>query len=111
MVNTSSPPSSRSGVGINRVKRFLTYARDYQRNLIKFIIEEDKRDKSSPHLLFSYFLSKEPVDLNSLPKLNFSERDLNEIGVQFMMDIFILFLFNLFSFMGGFVSLIKYDVR
>ena len=102
------------GTGVDRFANLYTQIKRYKEILKNYILDKDKGDPDSPHLLnewHSVCISQKPVDFKSIPQ--FEERDL-PLGAslhQAILDIGLLLLFNVVFFMGAFVSFLRYDVR
>ncbi len=108
-----------AGTGIRRCADLYRQAARYQDDLRQYILDQDKDDPDSLHLLFdSEFsvekwtaISKRPVDFATVPK--FEERDSRfsqSLGLA-AWDIAALLAFNAFFFVAAFVSFLRYDVR
>jgi hypothetical protein len=102
------------GTGVSRFGNLYGQLKIYKDILKSFIIDTDKRDSESRHLLAEghpILLSQRPVDYNSIPR--FSELDIPIRGAlkRALWDIGALILLNLMLFMAVYVSFLRCDVR
>jgi ABC-type transport system involved in multi-copper enzyme maturation permease subunit len=108
-----------AGTGIQRCEDMYRQTRQYQDDLRQYILDQDKDDPNSLHLLFDCdfsvekwtAISKKSVDFAGVPK--FVERDhpFSQSLRSAIWDIGALVLFNILFFAGSFVSFLRYDVR
>ena len=102
------------GTGVSRFGNLYGQLKIYKDILKSFIMDEDKRESESRHLLAEghpILLSQKPVDYNSIPR--FSELDIPMRGAlkTALWDIGALILLNLMLFMAVYVSFLRCDVR
>ena len=99
--------------GIHRFKEFYQQAYDYRLQFKQYILDRDKTDNDSPHLLNEWHkstISQKPVDATGIPR--FEERQMSFESFQnALLEFSILVLFNLIFFSLAYVAFIKYDVR
>jgi len=100
-----------SDSGFPRVRSFLKGAQRYRQDLLEFLIREDKKDPQSPHLLFSHFFSRKPVDFNNIPRFTPGKSSLSETLPRSFIYILFLTVYALIAFAAAFTAIIQYDVR
>ncbi|MBN1506466.1 MAG: ABC transporter permease subunit [Sedimentisphaerales bacterium] len=108
-----------AGTGIQRCADLYRQTRQYRDDLTRYVLDQDKDDPNSLHLLFDSeysvenwtAISKKPVDFATVPK--FQERDyrFSQSLAQAAWDIGALLLFNILFFAVSFASFVRYDVR
>ena len=104
------------GTGVSRFRSLYDQLKRYKETLRNFIIDTDKGDPDSWHLLtpgrgHRILISQKPVDYNAIPR--FSESDALMIGAlkNASWDVSALILLNIFLFMAVYVSFLRCDVR
>ena len=104
-----------AGTGVARFWDLYQQIKRYQRILRQYVLDEDRKDPDSLHLLFDQVgwrcISQKPVDFSTVPR--FQERDpsIAESLKWAIWDVGLLMLFNVILFMLSYVAFLKYDVR
>ena len=99
--------------GISRFKIFYQQVYNYRQQLKQFILDKDKADPDSPHLLNEWHkvtISQKPIEAASIPRFQ-EKTKLYKFFQNALFDFGILLLFNLVFFSLAYVSFLKYDVR
>jgi ABC-type transport system involved in multi-copper enzyme maturation permease subunit len=104
------------GTGLERFKNLYRQLRRYKEALKNFLIEKDKDDPESLHLLAEWIghrsmFSSKPLDFNAIPK--FEEEDIRagEGLKNAVMDIGTLAALNLFLCFAVYMAFLRADVR
>ncbi len=100
-----------AGIGLERTQLFLESVRSYRRALLQFIVDRDRMDPESPHLLFSFFLSKNPVDPHEIPLFDMSEPRLIDSMRKAFFDVSLLMGFLFFVVIAAYIAFARYDAR
>lgn len=108
-----------AGTGIQRCADLYRQTRHYQDDLRQYILDQDKDDPNSLHLLFDNefsvekwtAISKKSVDFAGVPKFEERDRSFAESLRSAVWDVGALALFNVLFFGASFVSFLRYDVR
>lgn len=108
-----------AGTGIDRCRSLYQQVRTYRQTLREYILQEDRDDPNSLHLLFEdrqrvvdwTAISAKPVAFDTVPKCQERDVAMSESLGLVIWDIGLLVLFNLFFFAASFVSFLRYDVR
>ncbi len=103
--------------GFFRYINFYNQVKDYHLVYKDFIINKDKTDKDSYHLIWNYryhtvrFMSVKPVSFEEIPKFEYKDiSNLEKIG-NTKWELFILIIWNVLLFAGVFYAFVRYDVR
>jgi len=102
------------GTGVPRFQSLFYQAARYKDVLKDFLIEADKKDPDSWHLLawnHPRIFSQKGVDYNAVPKFEESEVSLGNALKIAAWDFSALVLLNLLLFMAVYVSFLRCDVR
>ena len=104
------------GTGVSRFRSLYDQLKRYKETLRNFIIDTDKGDPDSWHLLaegrqHSRLLSQKPVDYNAIPRFSESDALMGEALKNAAWDVSALILLNIFLFMAVYVSFLRCDVR
>ncbi len=100
--------------GVPRFQTLFYQVVRYKNTLKNFLIEEDKKDPDSMHLLawrHGVLFSQKPVDYDAVPKFEESEVSLGNALKIAAWDFSALVLLNLLLFMAVYVSFLRCDVR
>ena len=108
-----------AGTGIRRCVNLCRQIKTYQGALREYIVQEDRGDPTSLHLLFDEAhsvaewnaISKRPANFDTVPKFQEHELVLGASLKRAVWDVGLLALFNLVFFAAAFVSFLRYDVR
>jgi len=101
-------------VGIVRFGNLYQQLKQYKEALRKYVIEKDREDPDSWHLLFERHqrcLSQEPVDFNTIPRFQEKDPSLSETIPDSIIDLGMLMLYNILLFMAAYVAFLRSDVR
>lgn len=99
--------------GIARFERFFKDVNRYKDQLKQFVLDKDKRDKESPHLLnewHSNCISQKPVDFNRIPKFKEKDVGLKEAIRESMLLILVLIFSNMLIFLLAYASFLRGDI-
>ena len=102
------------GTGIVRFHNLYEQLKQYQETLKNYVIDTDRQDPDSWHLLAEYhpvLLSQKPVDYNTIPKFSESEVPISSALKNAVWDIGALILLNVLLFIAVHVSFLRCDVR
>ncbi len=97
--------------------RFYDQARRYHDLYHNFLIDKDRADKDSYHLVvnevwtFKTFMSNKPVEYNEIPVFQYVPPNIRDTIHDTLPDVMILVLWNIFLFAGSFFAFVRYDVR
>ncbi len=99
-----------AGTGFNRHLHFLENAQHYARGFRAFIVETDRKDPSSLHIVgVRDGMSKKPVSSEAVPKfedtLNLTQ-DINTIAMVFFTLVMLMFLL----FLGAYLAFVGIEV-
>lgn len=103
--------------GYHGFVRFFSQARIYHDLYHEFLLDKDRADPDSYHLVvneawaFDSFMSGKPVEYSEIPMFRYNPPGLGEIFRDTLFDLVILILWNIFLFAGSFIAFVKYDVR
>ncbi len=102
-----------ANTGIQRFRKFYKQVYEYRLQFSQFIVDRDKDDPDSPHLLNEWHkvtISQKPISFSELPQFeeklvgkNFSQKAILGFGI--------LMLFTMLFFAAAYVSFLRYDVR
>jgi len=104
------------GTGVSRFRSLYDQLKRYKETLRSFIIDTDKSDPDSWHLLtpgkgHRILLSQKPVDYNAIPRFSESDALRGEALKNAVWDVGALIFLNIFLFMAVYVSFLRCDVR
>jgi ABC-type transport system involved in multi-copper enzyme maturation permease subunit len=103
-----------SGAGLDAFLNFYHQIEDYKKTLLNFIINEDKKDPDSYHIISNWqdeCMSQKPVKANIIPLFIEKEQNFLEYFNSIIINIAILFLFSVVFLCAAFIVFIRYDVR
>ena len=102
------------GTGVPRFQSLFYQVVRYKNTLKNFLIEEDKKDPDSWHLLawrHGVLFSQKEVDYDAVPKFAEAELSMGEALKIAVWDISVLILLNILLFAAIYVSFLRCDVR
>ncbi len=102
------------GTGVPRFQSLFYQVVRYKNTLKNFLIEEDKKDPDSWHLLawrHGVLFSQKGVDYDAVPKFAEAELSMGEALKIAVWDISVLILLNILLFAAIYVSFLRCDVR
>ena len=102
------------GTGVPRFQSLYYQVVRYKNILKNFLIEEDKKDPDSWHLLawrHGVLFSQKGVDYDAVPKFAEAELSMGEALKIAVWDISVLILLNILLFAAIYVSFLRCDVR
>ena len=102
------------GTGVPRFQSLFYQVARYKDILRNFLINEDKKDPDSRHLLawnHHVIFSQKPVDYDAVPKFAEADPSMGEALKIAVWDISALILLNIFLFAAIYVSFLRCDVR
>ncbi len=103
--------------GFYRYSNFYEQVKNYKMSFMQFVIDEDKADADSYHLIWAMphytvrFMSTKPVIYTDVPIFIYRDPSFIQKFEATIWDMFILVMWNLILFAGIFFAFIKYDVR
>jgi ABC-type transport system involved in multi-copper enzyme maturation permease subunit len=104
------------GTGLERFKNLYRQLKRYKEILKNFLMEKDKEDTESLHLLAEWIghrsmFSSQPVDFNAIPKFEEEESGAGEGLKTAILDIGILAALNIFLCFAVYMAFLRADVR
>jgi ABC-type transport system involved in multi-copper enzyme maturation permease subunit len=93
-----------AGTGLTRYETFLKQVKQYKMELLEFTRTEHAKNQRNPDIHYA-------VDYNAIPKFTDKLSSLSETAQSIMLNLLLLFLFNIAFFIAAFVSFLRYDVR
>ena len=108
-----------AGTGIVGFENFYEQVIRYRRTLMDWVLDEDRRDPNSPHLVYAIqfqgrtlapFISKKPVDFKAIPKFQEVEPTPTASLRQALWDICLLIVLNVGLFIGTYASFSRRDI-
>ncbi len=104
--------SSVAGTGIFHFQKLWSQVRQYQNQYLEFFKAEDRKDPESFHIYFHPdYLSKKPVDFNTIPKFEEKEIGAGDRLKDAAKYAALLIAYNLLLFILVFYKFQKYDAR
>jgi hypothetical protein len=103
--------------GFSGLKNFYTQSENYRESLYKFLIEKDKADPKSYHLVvneswsFSSFMSNASLRFEEIPFFEYKSLSAVKALTELKWDIFIFIFWNMVLFSIGLVVFMRSDVR
>jgi ABC-2 type transport system permease protein len=103
--------------GFSGLKNFYTQSENYRESLYKFLIEKDKADPKSYHLVvneswsFSSFMSNASLRFEEIPFFEYKSLSAVKALSELKGDIFIFIFWNMVLFSVGLVVFMRSDVR
>ena len=103
--------------GFSGLKNFYTQSENYRESLYKFLIEKDKADTKSYHLVvnepwpFKSFMSNAGLRFEETPIFEYKRLSAVKALSELKWDIFIIILWSMVLFSAGLMAFIKSDVR
>lgn len=103
--------------GFSGVKNFYTQSENYRESLYKFLIDKDKADPKSYHLVvneswsFKDFMSNASLRFEEIPIFEYKRLSAIKALTELKWDIFIIIFWNMVLFSIGLVVFVKSDVR
>lgn len=102
------------GTGVVRFRNLYNQLKRYKEILKDFVVNTDRRDAESFHLLAEYhriLLSQKPVDYNAIPTFTEIDISMGSALKDALWDVGALALLNILLFMAVYISFLRYDVR
>jgi ABC-type transport system involved in multi-copper enzyme maturation permease subunit len=93
-----------AGTGLTRYKTFLKQMKQYKMELLEFTKTEYAKNQRNPDIRYA-------VNYDAIPKFTDKPPSLSETAQSAMLNLLLLFLFNIAFFIAAFVSFLRYDVR
>jgi ABC-type transport system involved in multi-copper enzyme maturation permease subunit len=103
--------------GFSGLKNFYTQSENYRGSLYKFLIEKDKADPKSYHLVindlwsFKSFISNSSLRFEEIPLFEYKRPSSVKALTELKWDISIIILWSMVLFSGGLIVFIRSDVR
>lgn len=103
-----------AGTGLRHYERWMKQAEEYQRQFEQFIVAEDAKDETSKHVIGAVgdtYMSRKGVELKQVPVFVEQPAPVKEALEAALLDLLLLFVFNVVLFMLAYAGFLRADVR